>query len=161
MRIPLFVGSALALIAAYVCSVYFIYKSTADEIPYTLLASPDLYVRAGDYQNCGHGDITPTNTFLIKHSSGDFVLIDAGSPGAEHSRGLVAAVKSAVGAGKLRLLLLTHGHNDHVGALPALTAAYPDLQVVFHTEEAPYLRGTSIGQQAMHCMYPWCCRGVI
>lgn len=33
---------------------------------------------------------------------------------------------------KVRYLLLTHGHYDHVGALGALRAAYPEAQVYIH-----------------------------
>ena len=36
---------------------------------------------------------------------------------------------------------VTHGHSDHVGVLEAVTKQYPDAQVFFHEEEAPYLTG--------------------
>ncbi len=38
---------------------------------------------------------------------------------------------------------VTHGHIDHVGALASLLKAYPDLQVIFHEKEAPFLTGAS------------------
>lgn len=38
---------------------------------------------------------------------------------------------------------VTHGHNDHVGALHALVEEYPDVQVGFPEAEAPYLTGES------------------
>jgi glyoxylase-like metal-dependent hydrolase (beta-lactamase superfamily II) len=41
--------------------------------------------------------------------------------------------------GELALVLLTHGHVDHVGALPLLLAAWPKARVVAHEAEAPYL----------------------
>ena len=39
------------------------------------------------------------------------------------------------------LTAVTHGHVDHVGATPALAAAYPDMQVVMHVDELPYVLG--------------------
>lgn len=38
---------------------------------------------------------------------------------------------------------VTHGHLDHVGAIEPLIAAYPDLLVIFHETEAPFLLGDS------------------
>ena len=143
MRNVVLWASVFAGLVALLCSLIHITTRSytyQPQVLYKPLVSPDVLVRTGGYQNCGYGDTTPTNTFLIKHGS-DWTLIDAGSPGREHSRDLVAAVSEAVGVGKLRLLLLTHGHNDHVGALPALMQAHPNMQVVFHAEEAAYLRG--------------------
>lgn len=37
------------------------------------------------------------------------------------------------------LLLLTHGHIDHIAALPALAEAYPDAAVVIHQADAAML----------------------
>ena len=34
---------------------------------------------------------------------------------------------------------VTHGHVDHVGALPLLLQAYPSTPVLLHSLEAPYL----------------------
>lgn len=36
---------------------------------------------------------------------------------------------------------VTHGHLDHVGALPQLMQLYPDLKVVIHEAEAEHLTG--------------------
>jgi glyoxylase-like metal-dependent hydrolase (beta-lactamase superfamily II) len=58
-----------------------------------------------------------TNTYLIEDSSGISVL-DPGPDDAAH----VAAVLAAAG-GRVEKILLSHGHIDHVGALPALAAA--------------------------------------
>ncbi len=38
---------------------------------------------------------------------------------------------------------VTHGHLDHVGAIEPLIKAYPDLKVIFHETEAPFLLGTA------------------
>jgi glyoxylase-like metal-dependent hydrolase (beta-lactamase superfamily II) len=58
-----------------------------------------------------------TNTYLIEDSAG-FCVLDPGPDDAAH----VAAVLAATG-GRVARILLSHGHIDHVGALPALAAA--------------------------------------
>ena len=58
-----------------------------------------------------------TNTYLIDGDAGVTVL-DPGPDSAAH----VAAILAAAG-GRIRRILVSHGHADHVGALPALVAA--------------------------------------
>ena len=36
---------------------------------------------------------------------------------------------------------MTHSHLDHVGAIEPLKEVYPDLKVIVHETEAPYLIG--------------------
>lgn len=38
---------------------------------------------------------------------------------------------------------MTHGHLDHVGAIEPLIKVYPDLKVIYHETEAPFLLGTA------------------
>ncbi len=78
--------------------------------------------------------------FLVQFGQ-DFVLVDTGAPGKEYSNFLIRGLHEAIGSGRLRLVVLTHGHIDHVGALPALRQTFADAQVAYHAEEAPYLTG--------------------
>ena len=38
-------------------------------------------------------------------------------------------------------LAVTHGHIDHVGALPLLLEEYPDMKVVIHEAEEEFIAG--------------------
>ena len=71
----------------------------------------------------------------------DHILFDAGAPGKEYADFLLPALETALEDGQLRLVALTHGHSDHIGALEALVRKYPDVQVVFHQDEAAYITG--------------------
>ncbi|EFN52795.1 hypothetical protein CHLNCDRAFT_138441 [Chlorella variabilis] len=87
----------------------------------------------------------PVTVNLVRHS-GNWTLIDAGVPtsGALQplAERLVAAVQATIPAGDvLAAIVLTHGHFDHVGAVPLLMAAYPDTPVVMHPAEEPFLVG--------------------
>ena len=59
-----------------------------------------------------------TNTFLVEREGG-LVVVDPGPEDAEH----VADILAAAGNRPISLILLTHTHADHYGALPALKAA--------------------------------------
>jgi glyoxylase-like metal-dependent hydrolase (beta-lactamase superfamily II) len=59
-----------------------------------------------------------TNSYLIEDSEGGLSLLDPGPASAAHVAALVEA-----GAGRIRRILLTHSHADHLGATAALKAA--------------------------------------
>lgn len=73
--------------------------------------------------------------------SNEFVLIDAGMPGS-YELLLAEAVKRFGKDCKLRGIVLTHGHFDHVGALHELLRKW-DVPVFAHPLEEPYLTGKS------------------
>ncbi|PNY83130.1 hypothetical protein CVO96_15860 [Deinococcus koreensis] len=65
------------------------------------------------------------NSYLIPEDDG-FTLIDAGLPGLE--RFVVSTIRQS--GRPLRRIALTHAHDDHIGAVDALKAALPGLEVL-------------------------------
>ena len=67
---------------------------------------------------------TGTNTYLL--AGGVTTLIDAGVGHPDHLDAVAAALEGA----PLSQVLITHGHSDHAGGIPALLARWPDLRVL-------------------------------
>lgn len=86
----------------------------------------------------------PTATWLVRGSDEkSWILIDAGPSTPSYQKSFTAAVKSLLSSpeDEIRLILLTHGHPDHVEGLPWLLEAYPKAQLAFHEKEAPFITG--------------------
>ncbi len=72
----------------------------------------------------------------------DWVLIDAGVP--MSGRRIIRAAESRFGKGaRPKLIVLTHGHFDHVGALHSLLQHWGGVAVYAHRLEQPFLTGRS------------------
>ncbi len=71
-----------------------------------------------------------TNCYLIgDEKTGVCAVVD---PGGSPERVLAMIEKSGL---EPKMILLTHGHWDHVGAIPALLEKWPDLPVYAHEKE--------------------------
>lgn len=79
-----------------------------------------------------------TNTFLVLTEAGHAVAID---PAADPQRYLDQLEQNHA---VLTHILLTHGHYDHVGALPELRKALPDVPVYLHPAEVSIRDGVLI-----------------
>lgn len=69
------------------------------------------------------------NCYALK-SEGKLCLIDPG----DEAKNVIAMVENA--SETLEMVLLTHGHYDHTGAVKALKEKYPDLPVYIHEGDA-------------------------
>jgi glyoxylase-like metal-dependent hydrolase (beta-lactamase superfamily II) len=77
---------------------------------------------------------TGNNTYLLPGRIP--TLIDAGVGNADH----IESVARALEGRPLALVLITHGHSDHVSGVPAIVARWPDVRVrQFGTGEQPIL----------------------
>ena len=70
-----------------------------------------------------------TNCYLLYGEDGDCAVID---PGAEPEK-VVARMREL--SLTPRMILLTHGHYDHIGGIPGLKALYPSLPVYVHEKD--------------------------
>ncbi|WP_160036915.1 MBL fold metallo-hydrolase [Paenibacillus sp. An7] len=80
--------------------------------------------------------IFPVNCYFVEEND-DLTLIDAGMPFS-----FKGIVHMAAKIGKpIRRIVLTHAHEDHVGALDALRKEFPDVIVYISGRDAPLLGG--------------------
>lgn len=83
--------------------------------------------------------IFPVNCYLVEEEN-ELTLIDAALPFS--TKGIIDAAKSI---GKpITRIVLTHAHNDHIGALDALKELLPNAQVSISSRDALLLDGNSI-----------------
>lgn len=84
--------------------------------------------------------LIPVHVWLVKDANGGFTLVDAGIPAM--AKGIRACL-GKLGAKLPDRILLTHGHSDHVGAIPRLLGSEPNasVPVYAHRIEIPYMEG--------------------
>ena len=73
-----------------------------------------------------------TNCYLFVAEKGEAALVDPG--------GVSDALLDALDKVDLRLILLTHGHYDHIAGLERLRVLYPDVPVCIHEADEVMLR---------------------
>ena len=82
------------------------------------------------------------NVVFYGAPGGPWVLIDAGMPFTAAAKIRLAASRRYGPGSRPEAIILTHGHFDHVGALPALADEW-GVPVYAHRLEMPYLTGRS------------------
>ena len=80
-----------------------------------------------------------TNCYIVSDES-EAVIIDPG----ENAKGIIAKLQQL--GTEPAAILLTHGHFDHITAVPALKAAYPDLPVYAYREERALLENAVLNE---------------
>lgn len=87
------------------------------------------------------------NCFLVDDGEAGVTLVDTGQTGV-----WVPAIRAEAGDGRLRRVVLTHAHGDHVGGLAALVEDDPTLDVVMSARDARIMAGdrsTDAGEPAV------------
>ncbi len=93
------------------------------------------------------------NCYLVQSRQGNAFLVD---PGAE-AEGIIATIRER--GVTPRMILLTHGHFDHVGAVKALQKEYPGLPVYIARADQELLEGDdktgALGRRFIHDQAPY------
>lgn len=78
----------------------------------------------------------------IPGKNNPWVLVDAALPGS--AKRILKEAEDRFGKNNPpKAIILTHGHFDHVSALPDLIEEWPEVQIYAHTLELPFLTGKS------------------
>lgn len=82
--------------------------------------------------------IIPFNVWVVVEDDG-VVLVDTGIPSMGKN---ILRFIDGLGKGPLKKILLTHGHSDHVGSIPAILADRK-VPVYVNDVEKPFMEGTT------------------
>lgn len=80
--------------------------------------------------------VIPIHVWLVSEEDG-LTLVDAGMP--RMAQGIMKTVEQ-LNKGPLKQILLTHGHSDHTGSVPAIVKEQ-NVPVYAHQIEIPYMEG--------------------
>ncbi len=83
-----------------------------------------------------------TNCYIVNDDLGGAVVIDPG----ENAKGIIARLEEV--KAKPAAILLTHGHFDHITAVPALLKEYPGTPVYAYREERVLLEDAKVNESA-------------
>lgn len=78
------------------------------------------------------------NTLFLRIEEGPLVLVDPG----DQASSIIAQIKKMEAS--LGLIVLTHGHFDHLGALAEIHTAFPEAGIAIHKDDALWLGSGAI-----------------
>ncbi|NLA77721.1 MAG: MBL fold metallo-hydrolase, partial [Clostridiales bacterium] len=99
------------------------------------------------------GEMGSNSYILIDEKSGEGAVIDVGSFSSE----LQTAISQS-GMKRLKYILLTHGHFDHILGVYDIKQKYPDAEIAIHREDAMCLSDPeeSLASTGAHIQKPVC-----
>lgn len=99
------------------------------------------------------GEMGSNSYILIDEKSGEGAVIDVGSFSSE----LQTAISQS-GMKRLKYILLTHGHFDHILGVYDIKRKYPDAEIAIHREDAMCLSDPeeSLASTGAHIQNPVC-----
>lgn len=90
------------------------------------------------FENSGQQSIL---TPVLIHDEEDCILVDCGYPGFTSLLD-EALAKHQLSLQSLTKLIVSHHDIDHMGALAAIKRSYPQIDIIAHEQDAPYINGT-------------------
>ncbi len=88
----------------------------------------------------GYGEMINIIYPVVLKSEKEMVLIDCGYPGSL-PKFKEAALTQGVNLDDMTKVIITHHDYDHMGALAEIKSTYPQVQVLAHANEVPYIQG--------------------
>ncbi len=79
-----------------------------------------------------------TNCYIVSGDNSSCVIIDPACNG-----NIIVSETENLSLNPVAILL-THGHFDHIYAIPELIKKYPDIKIYVHKDEVQYLRNSSL-----------------